>query len=108
MKHKVVITEKNGEKRNIGYYDDEKNEFVTLRDNGKHLLRKYNAWAIDKKLLEELLAPKNTTIIIKDTKNRKAYKINAKEFLEKGREVDFHQHRKQIYLNINSFEVTKY
>lgn len=101
---KIVIKEGTKEKV-IGDYDRNKNVFTTTRDYTKHLIRKTNSWAIDYKLLKELLVPNNATIKIRDTKRRKTYIVSAKDFYNLGREIEYLNHRKQVSLNLNNFEV---
>ena len=107
MKHDIRITETNGAKKIIGVYDDIANEFTTKRNIEKHLLRKYNAWALDKDLVYKVLLPHKAIIIIIDTKEKMKYKITVTEFEELASEINFHQHRTQLYLNRDKFEVLK-
>ena len=88
----------------IGRFDADTNVFETMRDFKKHLLLKKNAWAIDYKLLTELLFPSNSTILIYDTKRTTLYKTNAKTLYEKGEEIDYLKHRKQMCMNLELFE----
>lgn len=88
----------------IGRFDAETNVFETVRDFKKHLLLKKNAWAVDYKLLTELLLPSNSMIIIHDTKRSTLYKTNAKTLYEKGEEIDYLKHRKQMCMNLELFE----
>lgn len=107
MKHDIRIKESNGVKKVIGVYDDITNEFTTQRNGSKHLLRKYNAWAIDKKLVETLLVPKKALIVIQDTKAKKEYRISSEEFMELSSEITYYEHREQLYLHRDRFQVLK-
>lgn len=107
MLNDIIITESNGDRRKIGIYNDKTNEFITQRNGSKHLLRKYDAWAIDKKLVVDILAPKKALIIIQDIKSKKEYRIHANEFLDKATETTYYQHRSQLYLRRDMFEVLK-
>lgn len=104
MKHKIMITEKDGKRKYAGMYDDELNEFVTYRNKKKHLLRKYNAWSLDKKLVEEVLQPNNAIINIVAKSSKEKFEITTEEFIKHSGEVEFHQHRKQLYVNIERFK----
>lgn len=104
MINDIKITEANGKKKIIGTYDDKKNIFTTKRSLTKHLLKKYNAWALDKKLVETILAPKGAIIVIHETSERVEYRINASEFLDLAREVNFNEHRPQLYLHRDKFQ----
>lgn len=88
----------------IGRFDSETNTFETTRDFKKHLLLNKNAWAIDYKLLKELLLPSNSTIIIHDVRRSTLYKTSAKTLYEKGEEIDYLKHRKQICMNLDLFD----
>lgn len=107
MIYKIVITEDNGDKRNVGEYNEETNTFITYREGKKHLLRKYNAWAIDKKVLNMLLEKENPLIEIIDTKSKEKYIVLSEDFNKYGKEIQFHQHRKQVYLEKDKFKVIK-
>lgn len=87
----------------IGKYNQEKNIFETKRDYTKHLLRKQNAWALDYKLLVEFLLPRNSTISIIDVKRSTVYFTTAQYFVDKGVEIEYLKHRKQICLNLEYF-----
>jgi len=106
--HVLVIRETpNSKPKKIGRYDDVKNTFYTSRDYTKHLLRNQNAWALDFKLLEEFLIPRDSSIVIVDSKRSTIYKTTAKEFLEKGNEIEYLNHRKQICMNLDYFTKEK-
>ena len=100
----VVIRETERSKpKVIGRFNRDKNVFETVRDYEKHLLRKKNAWALDYKLVKELLLPSNSLIVIIDNKRSTVYKTTAKDLMEKGEEIEYLQHRKQICMNLNHF-----
>lgn len=104
----VVIRETPTSKpKKIGKYNSAENYFQTTRDYTKHLLRKHNAWAIDYKLLEEFLLPKDSSIVILDSKRRTVYTTTAKKFKEQGREIEYLKHRKQICMNLDLFDIEK-
>lgn len=108
MRQDVVIRETpNSKPKKIGTYNATENVFETVRDYRKHLLRKQNAWALDYKLLEEFLLPKNSSIVILDSKRSTVYKTTAKFFIEHGVEIEYLQHRKQMCLNLELFEKEK-
>ena len=94
----VVIREDNGVKKHIGRFDVTNNIFTTTRDITKHLLRKYDAWALDKKVVEELLVPYDALIRIK-ANDGITYEIKAVTFKEKAKEIRFHEHRSQLYVS---------
>ena len=89
-------------------YNSETKEFITFRNTKKHLLRKHNAWALDKKLVLDILLPDKGTIRIVDRSGKKDYRISVTKFVELSGEVDYHQHRPQLYLNIEKFEKIAY
>lgn len=104
MYREVVIRETpNAKPKLIGKYNQDTNTFETTRDYRKHLLRNQNAWAIDHKLLVEFLLPKDSTISIIDTKRSTVYSTTAKHFFEKGTEIEYLKHRKQMCLNLEHF-----
>ena len=103
---KVIITEKDGIKKFIGSYDEVNKVFTSTRDVKKHLLRKYNAWSLDKKLVVELLVPNKALIRIVDLQGNK-YEIDAIKFLELSKDLEFHQHREQLYLSLNNFNIIR-
>lgn len=107
MIYKVVITEDDGSRRNVGEFNEETKIFTTYREGEKHLLRKYNAWAIDKKVLNMLLEKDNSIIKIIDSRNKIVYEVSAKEFSKYGKEIQYYQHRRQVYLEKDKFKVTK-
>lgn len=88
----------------IGKFNEHTNVFETTRDYRKHLLLKKNAWALDYKLLKELLLPRNSTIIIIDSRRSCVYKTNAETFYNKGEEIEYLQHRKQMCMNLELFD----
>lgn len=104
MLQDVVIRERpNSKPKKIGTYNDEDNVFETHRDYKKHLLRNQNAWAIDYKLLEEFLLPRNSSIVIIDIKRSTIYLTTAKYFKDYGKEIEYLDHRKQICMNVDLF-----
>ena len=104
----MAIREPNSDKpKVIGKYVEETNVFRTARDYTKHLLKKYNAWAVDYNVLVEFLLPRNSTILIIDSKRSTIYKTTAEEFYNKGEEIEFLNHRKQMYLNLDYFSKEK-
>jgi hypothetical protein len=103
----IIVKEDNGVKKRVGRLNESDNIFITKRDSTKHLLRKYNAWAIDKKLVEEILVPKNTLIRIESLNERKIYELHAQEFVALAKETDYYQHRPQLYVNKEKFRVRK-
>lgn len=92
----------------IGKYNDTNNTFESVRDYTKHLLRNKNAWSIDYKLLMEFLLPKNSFINIIDNKRKVVYKTNATTFKDKGEEIEYLDHRKQICLNLDLFDKERF
>lgn len=102
-KFKVVITEDNGNKRIIGEYDKENKIFITHREGEKHLFRKYNAWAVDKKVVEMLQKEGNPLIVIIDVKNKVRYEISTKDFIKYANEIQYYEHRKQLYVPKEKF-----
>jgi len=103
----IVLTEDNGVKKRVGQLDITNNVFITKRDSVKHLLRKYNAWAIDKKLVEEILVPRNALIRIESIGERVFYELEAVTFKELASETTYYQHRTQLYLNREQFRKRK-
>ena len=103
MIQKIRLTEKDGSKRIIGSYDTEKKVFTTNRHKTKHLLRKYNAWGIDKKFITEHLVPWGATIRIIEESTKKVYTITAKDFLKYGQEVNYYEHNPQLCVKKDYF-----
>ena len=99
----IVIRQKDGSKRNIGKYDEGSKTFTTYRDTKKHLLIKYNAWAIDVKVLEFLIENEATVVV---ESGKKTYIVSAKKFMKEGRQINFSHHRKQIALNRDEFNIS--
>lgn len=108
MLHTIIIRETGSDKpKRIGRYDDVNNVFFTSRVASKHLLRNQNAWAIDFKLFNDILLPKNALISIKERKTGVIYNARAIVFKEHGEEVEYLNHRKQICLNLEYFTKEK-
>lgn len=104
----VVIRETpNSKPKVIGRFNADTNTFETVRNYTKHLLRNKNAWALDYKLLKELLLPSNSLIVIIDSKRSTVYKTNAEHFYNKGEEIEYLNHRKQMCLNLDLFQKEK-
>jgi hypothetical protein len=68
----------------------------------KHLLRKWDAWGIDKALLDTLVKEGIQDIVIRETEENINYSISVKDFAEKGIQADF-GHSEQIFLPIAYF-----
>lgn len=101
-----MITENDGKRKNVGVLNTDTNMFFTYRDGKKHLLRKYNAWALDKKLVDTVLKSTNALIVIVDTTTKIRYTIETNVFISEATLIEFHQHRPQLYLNKERFNVS--
>lgn len=102
----VIIRESNSSKpKVIGSFSEESNVFKTVRDLDKHLLRKSNSWAIDLKLLNDLLLPRGSLIVIHSPKEKVTYNVKASMFKKFGKEIEYLNHRPQISLRRDYFEV---
>src|SRR5689334_11512200 len=55
----------------------------------KHLLRKWDAWGIDKTVLDTLASEGVQDIVIHEAEEDMTYSISVKEFAEKGIQADF-------------------
>ena len=73
----------------------------TVKKN--HLFKKYNAWGIDKTVVDSLVKEKIPRIVIHDREEKIDYETSVKEFFEKGIEGDF-GHGEQIFLSLENFE----
>lgn len=102
----IVLRENNSSKAKvIGSLCEDSNTFRTSRDIDKHLLFKSNSWAIDKKLLKDLLLPRGSLIVIYSPKEGLTYKVSASVFDKFGKEIEYLNHRPQISLRRDYFEV---
>ena len=104
----VFVIEADKKKKKVGEFHVSYNSFVSVRDSRKHLLRKYNAWAIDKKVVLKFLQPRKCWIVIVDTYERVIYSVTSEKFIHESGEVNFNQHNPQLYLNMELFEATRY
>lgn len=71
----------------------------------KHLLRKWNAWGIDKSVVDSLVRDGIQKIIVHDKEEKINYEISVKNFVEKGLEADL-GHSMQIFLPLEYFDMT--
>ena len=69
----------------------------------KHLFRKWNAWAMDRAVADELVRLGVNTVIVHETEEKIDYVVSLKEFMEKGVEADY-GFKKQIFLPIVYFK----
>lgn len=72
----------------------------------KHLLRKWDAYGIDKSILDELVSNGVQKVLIYETEDNKEYLTTVKEFAERGIEADF-GHSPQIFLPLVYFNKDK-
>lgn len=79
LRQNNVILETDGEERNIGELFD--STFITRRDSKKHLMRKWNAYGINAKVIDSSRV--QTIIIVEDGSNR--YIIDKNDFKSKAR-----------------------
>jgi hypothetical protein len=71
----------------------------------KHLLRKWNAWGIDKAIVDSLMRDGVQKIRVHEKEENIDYETSVKDFVEKGVEGDF-GHGKQIFLQLEYFDTT--
>ena len=69
----------------------------------KHLLRKWDAWGIDKTVMDNLIRNGISKIIIHEKEEDVDYETSVKDFVEKGKEEDF-GHGKQMFLSLVNFK----
>jgi len=72
----------------------------------KHLLRKWDAWGIDKTVLDTIVREGLQDIVIHELEENIVYKVSVKDFVEKGILADF-GHSNQIFLPIVNFNKEK-
>jgi hypothetical protein len=68
----------------------------------KHLLRKWNAWGIDKAVVDSLIRNGIKQIIVHEKEENIDYETSVKDFVEKGIKEDF-GHGDQIFLSLENF-----
>jgi hypothetical protein len=90
--------------KKIGYASGE--SFTKRVKKSKHLLRMWNAWGIDKNIVNQLVEGGVTTIIIHECEENIDYVVSVKEFVEKGIEADF-GYSSQIFLSLIHFKQVK-
>lgn len=101
---KIQITEADGAKKVIGKYDPNKNLFTCDRTKSEHLLRKWNSWGLDQKVVE-FLATKGATIRLKDKETKWEYECKAVDLVTYGRVQEFNQHRPQLFLSVDQWGI---
>jgi hypothetical protein len=77
--------------------------YCTKVVKSKHLLRKWDAWGIDKTVMDNLIRNGISKIIIHEKEEDFDYETSVKDFVEKGIEEDF-GHGKQIFLPLVNFQ----
>lgn len=102
----VQVTKQDGKVNKIGKYFPDKKLFVATRERSIHLMKKWNAWGIDAKVLEFLVG-EQATIKIKDKETKQEFEILAVDLKLKGKIGEFNQHRPQVFLNVNEWEIVK-
>jgi hypothetical protein len=70
----------------------------------KHLLRKWNAFGIDKAVLDNLIRNGIQKIKVHETEEDIDYETSIKDFVEKGIEAEFANCGKQIFLPLENFD----
>jgi hypothetical protein len=93
-------TFKNKQQKTIGAVKG--NAFEKYVKKSKHLFRKWNAWGIDKTIVDGLIRDGIEIIKIHETEEKIDYSIPVKDFFQKGIEADF-GHSKQIFLPVIHF-----
>ena len=79
------------------------NAFCRKVKKSQHLFRKWNAWGIDKAVVESLVRDEIPRILIHDKEEKIDYEVSVKDFAEKGIEGEF-GHGEQIFLPLENFE----
>ena len=90
----------NQKRKNIGGVSGD--TFSKKVKKSKHLLRKWEAWGMDKKVLDDLVCNGVQKVIIHETEENKDYIVTVKDFAEKGIEADF-GHSSQVFLPLVYF-----
>ena len=76
--------------------------FTKRVKKSKHLLRKWDAWGIDKTVLDTLMKKGIQDVVITEAEENIIYSASVKDFEEKGIQADF-GHSKQIFLPLTNF-----
>ncbi len=71
-----------------------------------HLFRKFNAWGIDKQVVEELLADGVRNVLIHEVEHNVYYFATLNDYVEHGIEGDY-GHSVQLFLPLKYFKMTK-
>lgn len=103
---KIEIIEADGEKRVIGKYDTEKKVFTCDRNKSEHFMRKWNAWGLDKGVVD-FLSANHAVIALRDKETKWEYKCEAIDMVLKSKVEEHSKHRPQYFLNISEWEVVK-
>lgn len=88
-----------GERRLIGYFNESKGLFYTEREKSKHFYNKYKGWSIDYSKIKYMIRNGLKGIILKDIEEGKIYKVTAKDFWSRGKNLSHHACGRQICLS---------
>jgi len=96
---KTDITQKNGEKRNIGIYDTESKVWLVERNKKKHYMKTLRGWGLDEWMYEKL---KNDygleRVVMTETTSKKVYECRTEVIEENKIFKTFHPYRLQVFV----------
>ena len=95
----TTITQRDGEKRNIGLYDTEAKVWLVERNKKQHYMRSLKGWGLDNKIYEVL---KNKyglqRVVMTETNTKKVYECRVEIIDENKIFKTFHPYRLQIFV----------
>lgn len=103
---KIQVKEKDGVSKTIGSYDPNTKIFKCKRNKSEHFFIKWNAWGIDVKAVEFLVA-QGAEIYLKESESQWEYKCHATDFSMYGMIEEFNQHRPQYFLPLKYWDLVK-
>ncbi len=82
--------------------------FCRRVQKSNHFFRKWQAWAVDKRLLDDLIGDGIINILIYETEENAYYSATLEDFKKYGIVWDFgNGHGEQVFLNVDNFKVVR-
>jgi hypothetical protein len=103
---KIEIEESDGTKKVIGKYNVDKKIFTCDRMKSEHFMRKWNAWGLDKNLVD-FLANEGAIIHLNDKESKWEYECQAVDMKLYSLVEEHKQHRPQYFLPIDKWNLLK-
>ena len=95
----TIITQRDGEKRNIGLYDTEAKVWLVERNKKQHFMRLLKGWGLDNRIYQMLKEKYHLErVVMTETSSRKVYECRVEVIDENKIFKTFHPHRLQIFV----------